>query len=196
MRLRPPIRIPAMQVSLRSSFGGKPEKISVPPPKKPGRPRKSVASPAASAPGDSHEPLDQVIGDVSDCVPGAIPTEAMQGCPQLPRRQFTLAFRLGVVQFIEGQLQEGLVLENIFNAVSQRLGIPLRSVQKWWFSGKDAVKVSLAQRGLTPSGQWTKSESQLPKSLRKTRISGGIRAKGGGPRTHSASSTQSSINGF
>ena len=74
-----PIRIAAMQVSLRSSFGRKPEAISVPPPKQPGRPRKSVASPAASAVGVLDEPLEEVITEVSDCVPDEIPIEALEG---------------------------------------------------------------------------------------------------------------------
>ena len=184
-----------MQVSLRSSFGGKPENISVPSPRKPGRPRKSVASPAASAVGVLDEPLEEVITEVSDCLPYEIPIEALEGCPQMPRRQFPLALRLDVLQFIEAKLKEGLILEHIINSISRKVGIPLRTVKN---GGSPAGMLSgtLSHNAVSLSGQWTRSESHLPKYPRITRISGGIRAKGGGPRTHSAPSTQSSINGF
>ena len=119
------------------------------PPQKPGRPRKSVASPAASAVGVLDDPIEGVITEVSHCVPDEIPIEALEGCPQMPRRQFPLALRLEVLQFIEAKLKEGLILEHIINPVSRKVGIPLRIVNKWWFSGGNASSDSLTQRGLT-----------------------------------------------
>ena len=51
-----------------------------------------------------------------------------------------------MLQFIEAKLKEGLILEHIFNSVSRNVGIPFRTVDKWWFSGGNAVMDSHTTR--------------------------------------------------